>query len=57
MKWIKKGKYYEIFNGYTMSWNDPKDRYTLYYNKEHLKSGSRDECMAEFWIHFKKDKK
>jgi len=57
VKWIKKGKYYEIFNGYTMSWNDPKDRYTLYYNKEHLKSGSRDECMAEFWIHFKSDKK
>ena len=52
-KWIKKGEYYATNQAYSMTWLDPKDRYTLYYKKEHLISGSRQECLDEYWKHFR----
>ena len=51
-QWVKKGKYYATNNSYTMSWLD-SGQFTLYYKKEHIKTGTKKECLDSYWSHFK----
>ncbi len=53
-QWAKKGKYYATNNSYTMSWLDVPI-FTLYYKKEHLKTGTKKECLDSYWSHFKEE--
>lgn len=53
MRWIKKGKHYAELGHYTMSWLDHKRYFMLYYGRTHLVTGSKDDCLDEYYRHYK----